>query len=268
MVRIQPIFYEKVTAFKERMQLLEKINEIIDDINNNSYTKEQIDKIFEDYFTKDEIMDIFGNLDLTEYYTKTEINTLLANLDLSDYYNKTDVNNLLLGYYTKPEINLMNQDVNNSISSLRTSKQDVLTAGDNITIADNVISALNKNGWVEYDNNDWSTLKTSSRTNRDIIIFVTPSAAQTSGIYYIPSGTSTTFIVGVTATAISAEQVNLSNSTTIDRILTNSEYVSIARNGLTADEKNGFITLKRYNQEYSISSVRILSFKIFVRVSE
>ncbi|MDR2950710.1 MAG: hypothetical protein LBV71_16100 [Prevotella sp.] len=121
------------------------------------------------YYDKDEIDDLLDNLsagdvDLTNYYTKLQADSLLSNkanvgdsytktevdgkiaaipaTDLSNYYTKTEVDSLipdLSNYYTNDEID--NLLLNKASAIDVAGKQDRLTAGTNITIAGNVISA-------------------------------------------------------------------------------------------------------------------------------
>ena len=69
---------------------------------------------------------------LANYYTKSEtdsaINTAIGNIDLSDYVDKET-------FDTKEEV------ISTALNVLDTTKQDVLTAGANITIQNNVISS-------------------------------------------------------------------------------------------------------------------------------
>ena len=50
----------------------------------------------------------------------------------------------LSGYYTKGE-------VDNQFTTVNKTKQDKLTAGDNITITNNIISATGSSDWFRYD---------------------------------------------------------------------------------------------------------------------
>ena len=70
--------------------------------------------------------------DMSNYYTKTQtdsaIDAALADIDLSDYVDKET-------FDTKEEV------ISTALNELDANKQDVLTAGANITIQNNVISA-------------------------------------------------------------------------------------------------------------------------------
>ena len=89
---------------------------------------------------------------LNNYYTKNEtdtaIQTAVGQIDLSDYQTKADAD-------VKEEV------ISAALNTLSTSKQDVLTAGANITIQNNVISATGGGGgtqvqadWDESDTTD------------------------------------------------------------------------------------------------------------------
>ena len=89
--------------------------------------------------------------DASDVYTKTQtdaaIQTAVGQIDLSDYQTKEDAD-------TKEEV------ISTALNALNTSKQDVLTAGANITIQNNVISATGGGGtqvqsdWDESDTTD------------------------------------------------------------------------------------------------------------------
>ena len=75
-----------------------------------------------------------GKADKTDTYTKTEVNTALAaKVDQSDFDTKEEV-------------------VSTALNTLNTTKQDKLTAGQNITIQNNVISATGG----EQQQADWN----------------------------------------------------------------------------------------------------------------
>ena len=152
MVTIQPLHFEKVTAFKERIQLLNKINEIIAELEN--------------YPTETEMSSFVAN-ELTSYYTKEEVDELIAGIDLSDYYTKEEVNtiNNLVNYYNITQLNATFEQINDRITSGEETledeiagKQDLLTAGSGISIVDNVISSeTSLNDFVVYNGYDLVT---------------------------------------------------------------------------------------------------------------
>lgn len=98
----------------------DEITEFENTVTQDFYTKLEVDTKFSDYYTKSEITTMFSS-----YFTKTEINTMLG-----DYYTKLQIDTTLADYYTDSEVDALLDD-----------KQDVLTAGDNITIENNIISA-------------------------------------------------------------------------------------------------------------------------------
>ena len=80
-------------------------NQTLTLINQQAYTRDEINNILKEYFTKIELFDA-----LKQYYVKSEIDNILS----SNYYTKTNINinfntkdeitNLLKLYYTKNEI--------------------------------------------------------------------------------------------------------------------------------------------------------------------
>ena len=118
----------------------DEITEFESTVTQDFYTKLEIDTKFADYYTKSQIdngwytkFEIQNEI-LVNYYTKTEVNGLL-----DGFYNKTQIDTLIASYYTKTETD-----------TLLSAKQDVLTAGDNITIENNVISASGGSGTITY----------------------------------------------------------------------------------------------------------------------
>jgi len=121
----------------------------IDTILDDYYTKTEIDNTLDDYYTKTETDDI-----LDDYYTKTEVDTALddyytkdeVDSTLDDYYTKDEVDNTLDDYYTKSEVDeaiagdLEDYYDKTEIDAALDTKQDVLTAGDNVDITNDVIS--------------------------------------------------------------------------------------------------------------------------------
>ena len=88
-------------------------------------------------------------IDITNYYTKEEINTLLS----ENYYTKEEIGER---NYTKGQTN-----------ELLNGKQDNLTAGDNITIVDNVISAVDQAFFTCPFPTTWSGTETSRTGTND-----------------------------------------------------------------------------------------------------
>ena len=170
MVTIQPLHFEKVTAFKERIQLLNKINEIIAELDRYPTKTEMMEYVSDElssYYTKEEVDELLEDIDLSDYYTKQEVNTIN---NLINYYNITQLNatfeqindriisgeetledeivgkqniEISSGEYIGKSVEYAIDDLNNNYESLQgalANKQDVLTAGNGITINSNVIS--------------------------------------------------------------------------------------------------------------------------------
>ena len=119
-----------------------------------------------------------ASTDLSNYYNKTEVDTALAgkvdDSDLNSYYNKTEVDTALAG------------------------KQDTLTAGTNITIQNNVISATGTGGAdvVELTQAEYDALPTASKNNGKIYsitdaTIITPMTKAQADTYYNPINTVT-----------------------------------------------------------------------------
>lgn len=135
MVNVEPFIFQKVTAFKERLQMVDKINEIIETLNTSVIGPDEIRQIVED--------------ELTDYYDKAEIDQMFSTIDFSPYYTKTEVDTIVDGVEDRVQTN------EDDIATLETSKQDVLTAGNSIKIENNEVSLKD---WEIYDQTDWSDL--------------------------------------------------------------------------------------------------------------
>ena len=70
MVRVEPFFFQMMTAFKERLQMANKINEIIDVLNNGTMDEETVRAMIEE-----ELLNYYPR---SEVYTKTEVDTSLS----------------------------------------------------------------------------------------------------------------------------------------------------------------------------------------------
>ena len=79
---------------------------------------------------------------LDNYYTKSEtdsaIETALEDIDLSDYYTKSETDST---FVDKATFDVKEEVISTALNTLENEKQDVLTAGANITIENNVISS-------------------------------------------------------------------------------------------------------------------------------
>ncbi len=142
MVNVEPFIFQKVTAFKERLQMVDKINEIVDTINTSVIGPDEIRQIVEneltDYYDKAEIDQMFSTIDFSPYYTKTEVNAIVDRID-------GDVDAV------EGRLDTAEDDIN----ALETGKQDVLTAGTNIDIINNVISL---GEWEPVPLSEWVNL--------------------------------------------------------------------------------------------------------------
>lgn len=133
MVNVQPFVFQHVTAFKERLQLANKINEMIAVLNNT--------------MDPEEVLTIV-RAELVNYYTKEEVDDLIAGIDLSPYYTKTEVDGIIDG--VQDSIDVIADDVD----ALEENKQNVLTPVAPISIDDNSISL---NDFTEVTDTDWSS---------------------------------------------------------------------------------------------------------------
>lgn len=142
MVNVEPFIFQKVTAFKERLQMVDKINEIIDAVNSLDIDPEQIQAMIEealaDYYTKEEVDELLANIDFSPYYTKTEVNAIVSRVD---------------GDVDAVEGRL--DTAEGDIDALEINKQDVLTAGDGIVIDNNEVALK---GWKMVPLDEWANL--------------------------------------------------------------------------------------------------------------
>ena len=123
-----------MTAFKERIQVVNKINEIIEKVNAGLDPAEVLAIVraeLENYYTKEEVDDLIASIDFTPYYTKTEVDAIVSRID-------GDVDAL------EGRMDTAEGDIDN----LEQTKQDVMSAGEGIAIADETVSI--NNGWEPY----------------------------------------------------------------------------------------------------------------------
>ena len=141
MVIIQPFVYEKITAFKERVQIISKVNEIIDTINSGEIgiSEDEVISLIENkllnYYTKAEVDNAIASIDLSDFYTKSETNGMLnLKRDISDSYNKTEID-------SKDSV-LSNRITENEsdIENLENTKQDNISVVSPIVKTDNELS--------------------------------------------------------------------------------------------------------------------------------
>lgn len=153
MVNVEPFIFQKVTAFKERLQMVDKINEIIDAVNSMDIDPEQIQAMIEealaDYYTKEEVDELLANIDFSPYYTKTEVDAIVDRID---------------GDVDAVEGRL--DTAEGDIDALEINKQDVLTGGDGIVIDNNEVSLK---GWKMVPLDEWANLLEQSENYYYII---------------------------------------------------------------------------------------------------
>ena len=176
MVTVEPFVYQKVTAFKERIQMVNKINELVDAVNEGIDPEEVraiVTEMLADYYDKEEIDEMFDAIDFSPYYTKTEVDEIVDRIDddidgldgrldtaeddiialdgrMDDA--ETDIGNLEDRMDTaEGDIDSLEDRMDTAegdIDDLETGKQDVLTAGAGIDITTNVVSLK---GWTGHD---------------------------------------------------------------------------------------------------------------------
>lgn len=184
MVNVEPFIFQKVTAFKERLQMVDKINEIVDTINTSVISPDEIRQIVEneltDYYDKAEIDQMFSTIDFSPYYTKTEVDAIVSRVD-------GDVDAV------EGRLNTAEDD----IDALETNKQDVLTAGTNIDITNNVISL---GEWEPVPLSEWANLFTVNgnvyTANNTFVVEVFANNQSSQKVGYLH--TSLNFVKGVT----------------------------------------------------------------------
>ncbi len=101
---------------------------------------------------------------------------LKAIADTSDFYTKIEIDNILDDYYTDSEID-----------TLLNAKQNVLTAGDNITIVGDVISAMGSEWNLVTSQVEFNNLFTTYTTNKDMLLVYCYSNFKNT--VFIPKGT-------------------------------------------------------------------------------
>ena len=153
---------------------------------SDTYTKTQVDSA---------ISTAVENIDLTDYATKAELSTVATTGDYNDlsnkpviptvptnvsaftndagyltehqsldnYYTKTQVDTALAGKVSQTVFDTKEEVISTALNDLDTNKQDVLTAGTNITIQNNVISATGgtqqQADWNQTDNTQVDYIK-------------------------------------------------------------------------------------------------------------
>lgn len=126
MVTVEPFFYQKTTAFKERVQMINKINEIIESLNgvfDEEQVKEYVANELLNYYTKEEVDDAIDSIDLSPYATKTYVDDAIDSIDLSPYATNERVDD---------EVETLDDKID--------TKQDIVSAVSPIGISNNEIS--------------------------------------------------------------------------------------------------------------------------------
>lgn len=149
MVKVEPFVYQKMTAFRERIQMVDKINEMIEVLNEGGVDPEEVRAIvteeLSNYYDKAEIDDMFENIDFSPYYTKTEVNTIVERIDGDVDAVEGDVDAL------EGRMDTAEGDIDN----LETNKQNNLTVGQGLSLTNDEIDL---SGWEVVPLAEWSNL--------------------------------------------------------------------------------------------------------------
>lgn len=150
MVRVEPFVYQKITAFKERVQMVNKINEIIESLNG--------------VFDENQVKEYVAN-ELLNYYTKEEVDDAIDSIDLSPYATNVRVDN---------EVETINDRVDKEVETLNNKidlKQNILSVGDGLELINDV---LNLGNWVLDISEDWTKYydDTTKTMLKDVLIFL------------------------------------------------------------------------------------------------
>jgi len=143
LVRVEPFVYQKITAFKERVQMVNKINEIIESLNgvfDENQVKEYVTNELLNYYTKEEVDSAIADIDLSPYATKTYVDDAIDSIDFSPYATKTYVDDAiddidLTPYATNDRVNNEVETLDNKIDN----KQNLISVTKPIKISDNNI---------------------------------------------------------------------------------------------------------------------------------
>ena len=204
----------------------DEIAEFENTVTQDFYTKLEVDTKFADYYTKSQID--------SGWYTKFEIqNEVLAN-----YYTKAQIDSTIANYYTESEVD-----------TLLDAKQNVLTAGNNITIVNDVISASGggSSEWVVSQEIDCRPFINSDRIfTKDVRIIIAT---------YLPSKPNN---IGV----IKAEHIFHKGDVLVDDYTTTNfeVYTKLSSNG---DSQYGFLAIQgllltTYSDSYSYFRSRVV----------
>lgn len=129
MVRVEPFIFQMVTAFKERLQLADKLNEVIDVLNNIEIDPEQIREIVEtmlgDYYTKTEVDEIIASLPITNVYTKTEVDSIVGAVENRVQTNEQNIVTLQTTKVSITDLTQILDIISETIVQIRTNKANV-----------------------------------------------------------------------------------------------------------------------------------------------
>ena len=150
-----------------------------------------------DVYTKSEtdqaIADALDDIDLSDYYTKSQVDTALGTkANATDVYTKTQTDSAietaiqdidLSNYVDKQTFDIKEEVISTALNDLEANKQDKLTAGANITIENNVISASGSAAQIQ---SDWN------QSDSTAVDFIKNKPSLTN--YYTKSETDDTFV--------------------------------------------------------------------------
>ena len=147
MVRVEPFIYQKITAFKERVQMVNKINEIIESLNgvfDESQVKEYVTNELLNYYTKSEVDEAIADIDFTPYATKDYVYNAIADIDFTTYATKDYVDDAIEDIDFTPYAT--NVRVDNEVETLDDkidTKQDLISVTNPIKLSNNNIGFEN-----------------------------------------------------------------------------------------------------------------------------
>jgi len=171
MVNVEPFIYQKMTAFRERIQMVDKINEMIEVLNNGIDSEEVraiITEELSNYYDKAKIDEMFDAIDFSPYYTKTEVNTIVTRID-------GDVDAV------EGKVNTAEGDIDNlegrmdtaegDIDDLKANKQNNLTVGHGLSLVNDKIDL---SGWEVIPKAEWNNYydSTNNCTTEDIMVII------------------------------------------------------------------------------------------------
>jgi len=175
MVTVEPFFYQKTTAFKERLQMINKINEIVESLNgvyDANQVREYVSNELLKYYTKEEVDNAIASIDFTPYATKTYVNDAIDSIDLTPYATNERVNEEI-------------ETLDNKIDT----KQNILSVSNGLELSNDNLSLKD---FVVYPSNNWSNIIKLEYGNftvtTDCIIQLVDSNLGIQTFIYIPKG--------------------------------------------------------------------------------